>query len=421
LSANVVIVSLLRTFLDSSSLRFFEVSMNKPPHGIDARLDSLPSLRRERRMFLAAAAAGCFAYAQNGGSCVAAQAQAQTPTVVVDGRKLSVEAVESVNDMKPSMQFDMAKAMANPGVQFQNGFNQQFRGGVGGAGGGGVGGGGVGGNVGNGRGGGFGGGFGGGVSGPLASYGIAISVALDGKNGKAFGKAPEVVVEIAPEAKAVDDNDEMLESPPLGALQLHYPEFEQRNGNKQYVYLRASKQPRTRLKTLDGELVITPGRSVVVEFPAPIAGKVTKKAFQESFTIDSIQAGPDGVRVAAAFPAPKNQGPPPANIQQFMQMSMMPNDKNSYFVEIVDDQGDIYTPSSGGTGGGAQMGVFNFGDPQGKKGMQRKNDTAPTIRSFDFAALPQGRSIKAVRMRWIERTGAARRVPFQLRDIPLPG
>jgi hypothetical protein len=53
--------------------------------------------------------------------------------------------------------------------------------------------------------------------------------------------------------------------------------------------------------------------------------------------------------------------------------------------------------------------------------MQRQNNTAPTIRNFEFAALPQGRSIKAVRMRWIERTGAARRVPFQLRDVPLPG
>lgn len=401
--------------------------MNGPSHGIDARLDSLISLRGERRAFLAAAAAGCFAFARNGGWCVAAQAQAQTPTVVVDGRKLSVEAVDSVKGMKPSMQFDMAKAMANPGMQFQNGFNQQFRGGGGGNGGGagafgGGGGGGGGGNGGNGRGGGGGGGgVGGGFSGPLASYGIAISIAPDGKNAKAFGKVPEVVVEIAPEAKAVDDNDELLESPPLGALQLHFPEFEQRNGNKQYVYLRASKQPRTRLKTLDGELVITPGRSVVVEFPAPIAGKVTKKAYQESFTIDSLQAGPDGIRVAASFPAPKNQGPPPANIQQFMQMSMMPNDKNSYFVEIVDDQGDVYSPNSGGMGGSAQMGIFNFGDPQGKKGVQRKNDTAPTIRSFDFAALPQGRSIKAVRLRWIERTGAARRVPFQLRDVPLPG
>ena len=114
--------------------------MNEPSQGIDARLGSLLSFRRNRRAFLAALAAGSVTFARNGDWCAAAQAQAQTPTVVVDGRKLSVEAVESVRNMKPSMQFDMAKAMANPGMQFQNGFNQQFRGsgnGGGGAGGGG--------------------------------------------------------------------------------------------------------------------------------------------------------------------------------------------------------------------------------------------------------------------------------------------
>jgi hypothetical protein len=65
----------------------------------------------------------------------------------------------------------------------------------------------------------------------------------------------------------------------------------------------------------------------VVEFAAPIAGKVTKKAFQESFTIDSLQAGPEwNPKSRRPFRA-EEPGPPPANIQQFMQMSMKPNDQ----------------------------------------------------------------------------------------------
>ena len=405
--------------------------MSQQLSGVDLQAHSLLDRRRERRLFLAACMAGGFAIVDNPRPCLAAQAQ--TPTTTVDGRKISVEAVESMQSLKPQLQFDMAKAMANPTMQFQGGFNRQFGGGAaGGAGGGNAGGqGDGGGRFGGGGAGGVIGGGGRGFSGPLASYGIALSVA-----GENNAKAADVHVEIASEVKAVDDNGEMLESPAMAPLQLHFPDFEQRNGGKHFVYLRASKQPRMMLKTLDGELVITPGRNVIVEFTAPIAGKVAKKAFQESFTIDSLQAGPDGIRVSATFPAPKNQAPPPANIQQFMQMSMMPNDKNSYFVELVDDNGDVYYPNSGGSGGGAQMTEFSFkGGPgnnvpgnnfpgnnvPGNKGKQRQAATVPTSRAFDFQPLPQGRSLKAVRMRWIERTGAPRRVPFQLRDIPLPG
>jgi hypothetical protein len=86
LSADFAIVS-LRHLFPWSMLRFFEVSMNGPSHGIDARLDSLLSFRgiaelssppRGRQRHLRA----------NRRGCAVAQAQAETPTVVVDGRKL---------------------------------------------------------------------------------------------------------------------------------------------------------------------------------------------------------------------------------------------------------------------------------------------------------------------------------------------
>ncbi len=372
--------------------------------------------RIERRIFLATCAAGVVLERQ---ASWYAAAQAPGPTVTVDGRTIGVDAVEFVAGMTPSMQFDMTKALAaQPAFQFQNGNAQQpaQAGGVAGGVGGGVGGAGGGG----GRGVAIQGGVG--FSGPLAKYGLALSVVAG--NAKAGGKAIEQLVEIAPEVKAIDDNGDTLEPPPLGPLSLHFPDFEQRHVGKQYLYLRADKRPRMSLKTLDGELVITPGRNVVVEFAAPIAGKTTKKAFQETFTLDSLQAGPDGIRVTASFPAPKNQAPPPANMQQFMQMSMRPNDKNSYFVEVVDSDGAVYFPSGGGSGGGAQMTNFSFGvmpAGPGKPARQRQAAVLPISRSFDFAPLPPGRSLKAVRLRWIERTGPPRRVPFQLRDIPLPG
>ena len=367
--------------------------------------------RVERRVFLTACLAGVVLERQ---ASWCAAVQAPGPTVVVDGRTIGVDAVEFVAGMTPSLQFDMTKALAGqPAFQFQNG-NVQQRAQAGG--GGGVGGtGGVG-----GRGVAIQGGVG--FSGPLAKYGLALSVVAG--NVKAGGNAIEQFVEIAPQVKAVDDNGDTLEPAPLGPMSLHFPDFEQRHVGKQYLYLRADKRPRMSLKTLDGELVITPGKNVAVEFAAPIAGKATKKAFQETFTLDSLQAGADGIRVTASFPAPKNQAPPPANMQQFMQMSMLPNDKNSYLVEIVDEQGAVYFPSGGGSGGGAGMTNFSFGvmpAGPGKPARQRQAAAVPTSRSFDFAPLPPGRSLKAVRLRWIERTGAPRRVPFQLRDIPLPG
>lgn len=360
--------------------------------------------RLKRREFLIAIANGMMATSVFGPRLAQAQALPQTPTTVVDGRKISVEAVESVRGMTPSIQFDMSKAMANPAMQFQNGKMIQQPGGGGGG-------------VAKASGGGI------GLSGSLASYGIALSVAAPGNNARAVGKAADVILEIAPEVKAVDDNGEALESPPIPFAAIHFVEFERRNPGKQFVYLRASKEVRTSLKTLDGELVVTPGRNVVVEFPAPINGKVTKKAFEESFAVESLQAGPDSIRVVALFPAPKNQAIP-MNMQQFMQMSMVPNEKNSCLVEIVDDQGDVHYPSSGGSSGGTQMSTFSFGGTTGQPGKpvrQRQAAPVPTSRAFDFQPLPAGRSVKAVRLRWIERTGASRRVPFQLRDIPVSG
>lgn len=39
--------------------------------------------------------------------------------------------------------------------------------------------------------------------------------------------------------------------------------------------------------------------------------------------------------------------------------------------------------------------------------------------TFMFSALPEGRTVKTIRVRMTERTGATKALPFRMEDLPL--
>ncbi len=48
------------------------------------------------------------------------------------------------------------------------------------------------------------------------------------------------------------------------------------------------------------------------------------------------------------------------------------------------------------------------------------NQSSHSSQSFGFASLPQGRTIKKIRIKMTDRTGDPKSYPFSMKDVPIP-
>jgi hypothetical protein len=149
---------------------------------------------------------------------------------------------------------------------------------------------------------------------------------------------------------------------------------------------------------------------------------VTKKSDGEEFTYKAFTTSPGGFTIMATFPsttAQNNAKTPPERMQAMMQASM-----GAYSVSVEDNEGHVHFAAGSGSGGGSggSTSSFSFGASGGPGGGVVRGSGFGSSRpgqSYTFKDLPEGRTIKKVRMKMVDRTGETKAIPFTLTDIRL--
>ncbi len=168
----------------------------------------------------------------------------------------------------------------------------------------------------------------------------------------------------------------------------------------------------TEYLTISGDLKVTPGRRIEVEFPN---GKPsTKKSGEHSFVLKDVQSNNRGIHVTLALPQlTKKRGNQFGNPQAMMKAVL--EQQGAFEVLIQDSEGVVHYPGASGSAGGSSSG--SGGGSGGSFGQESQSNST---QSFTFGKLPDRREIKSVIVRATEKTGKPQSHPFKLYKVPVP-
>ncbi|HEY3963192.1 MAG TPA: protein kinase [Planctomycetaceae bacterium] len=312
---------------------------------------------------------------------------ADRPTVEVENYRIEVLGTADVSEMPMTTEFDLSRMKVKQ--QFNTFGNAAAGGSVGGSAGG------------------AGGGFGARFLKP--NLGIALKI-------EPIKKESEAIVKVASKAKAVDDRGNAIESSDLGPSVNHFARFENSFPGSQALYLHRSSRDASKLVRLEGELFIIPGRKLSVRFDGT-KKKQTQRAGKEAFTLESVNTTVEGTEISVAFPPLKIVSD--ARTPQERFEAMVAN-RGSYSATIEDSVGEVHQSTTSTTTGVASSSFSTTGFSTNGTSVQGvvKTPDNPS-RSFGFAPLPAGRSIKAIHVSLEERTGEPHSVAFTLENIEL--
>jgi hypothetical protein len=250
----------------------------------------------------------------------------------------------------------------------------------------------TGGNV---SGGGFAGGAGGGTGGVFSkpTFGIAVKVEPVGAKADGFAK-------LGSKVKAYDDNGQVIESNDLGPTVHHFAAFEGRWPDAQFLYVFRKPGDAAKIVRLEGELLVTPGRKRTVRFDG--SKGQTKTVGKDQFKLESVATTAGGVQVKVTFP-PLASVEMSRTPQERFQATVLNRGGRSAVIE--DSEGDVHPPTGASNTGNGVQGSAGSGNS--------------STQTFSFPPLPEGRTIKAIRVGLEERAGEPKVVGFTLENIPL--
>jgi hypothetical protein len=230
--------------------------------------------------------------------------------------------------------------------------------------------------------------------------------------------------------KATDDQGNAVEWMGHSPFNFYDPEFEKNTRGTLLAYFQ-EENGTAHLKSVTGNLKVTPGRVLEVEFPGGKTG--TKKSGDHSFTLKDLQNNGQGIQVSLVLPQlskPRGNlfGNPEAMLQAMLAQ------QGAFEVMIEDSEGQIHYPNASGggsSGGGSSGGGFSGGNAGGDGNAGNAaggfaanpgnaNFQSNSESNFAFAALPNGREIKSVIVRVNEATGKPQSYPFTFELIPIP-
>lgn len=209
--------------------------------------------------------------------------------------------------------------------------------------------------------------------------------------------------------QAVDDQGKPVLWMAPGAFNFYDPAFERDLDGQLIAYFQ--EENATEFLTISGELKVTPGRRIEVEFPN---GKPsTKKSGEHSFVLKDLQSNDRGIHVTLSLPQlSKKRGNQFGNPQAMMKAVL--DQHGAFEVLIQDSEGELHSPSASGSAGGG-------GSASGSGGGTFTQDAqSNSTTSFTFGGLPYGREIKSVLVRATERTGKPQSYPFKLEKVLVP-
>lgn len=266
-------------------------------------------------------------------------------------------------------------------------------------------------------------GFSGGSSGGFASGSGSTSGSVT-SGGKGAPVRPNIAVALKVEpndkgifelenVQAVDDDGKPVLWMGPGAFNFFDPAFEKDLDGEMIAYFQEEND--TEYLMITGDLKVTPGRRIEVEFPN---GKPsTKKSGEHSFVLKEVQSNDRGIHVSLSLPQlSKKRGNQFGNAQAMMKAIL--EQQGAFEVLIKDSEGVLHAPSSSGSaGGGGSAGGSSSGNGNGSF---RQETQSSSTQSFTFAGLPYGREIKSVIVRATEKTGKPQSHPFKFYKVPVP-
>jgi serine/threonine protein kinase len=215
--------------------------------------------------------------------------------------------------------------------------------------------------------------------------------------------------------KAVDDKGEPVLWMAPGPFNFYDPDFEKGLDSEIFAYFQ--EENATEHLTISGDLKVTPGRRIEVEFPN---GKpATKKSGQHSFVLKDVQSNNNGIHVTLSLPQlTKKRGNQFGNPQAMMKAVL--EQEGAFEVMIQDTEGMLHSSGASGSAGGSSS-ASGSGAGNGNRGGSFGEDSqSQSSQSFTFGALPYGREIKSVIVRATEKTGKPQSYPFELQNVPVP-
>ncbi len=224
--------------------------------------------------------------------------------------------------------------------------------------------------------------------------------------------AGEVIVELASEFTWIDGEGNEIETKSLGPTITHFPEFEREYPNGKFLYGHRTTSGEPTIKGLKGQLIVTPGRKLEVEFDGTKAQ--TKKVGKDVFALKAFQSqGTNGMSVQIQFPSLQQLSNAKTPQDRFQAMIA---GQSAHSAELVDSEGEVY-PAQGqtnsGGGSGSSFTVTNVNGVQTVQGQAgNMNDSAQT---FSFPQLPKGRKVKSIRVGFSDKTGDPKLVDFELK------
>lgn len=244
------------------------------------------------------------------------------------------------------------------------------------------------------------------------NFGLALKITPEKSNAK---RKVRLIVDIEPGATLVEQDGQTAQTP-AGSMQVSCPEFEQQFPDARFLYAERQQNPNRVLREIRGTLKIQPGRELKAVFQGTKPGKL--RVDGEEFQLQKVEQTPSGLKITVAFPPTtlaKKARTIPDRMQAMMQASFAAQ------ASIEDSAGQFHEAKSGGSAGGSSGGVSSFsfnGFPQGQKNLQPP--VQPTIMSFQFSPLTDGRTVKHIILRLADIAGEPERVPFTIAVQPVP-
>ena len=229
--------------------------------------------------------------------------------------------------------------------------------------------------------------------------------------------------------KAVDDQGNPVQWMGPGSFNFYDSAFEKGRSGEMIVYFQEEND--TEYLTISGELKVTPGRRIEVEFTN--AEPATKKSGGHTFVLKDVQVNDRGIHVSLALPQIiKKRGNQFGNAEAMMKSILEQQD--AFEILIQDSEGVFHYPSSSGSAGGSgnaggSAGGFASGFSGGSAGESKGESGGRTFaqeaqsnstQSYTFGGLPDGREIRSVIVRATEKTGKPQTHPFKLQKVPVP-
>jgi hypothetical protein len=383
----------LATLLEQCLAHVEQPQLVELPASLSRPKQRNPFLNRRSAMFggaiAGAAVVACLMFAggdpANNSEDPKAEQASGGPTAEVDGFKIGVRKVGNLGTMKMDIEFDFSRI---------NGGNQQTKTltGPGGSG--------------------FAATSAGTSGGTFNQPNLGIALTVNGKD------KDKSIIEISNTAEAYDDQGRKLEGIGEGPTRPRFREFESSASGEPVLYLSGRMIDANSIKKLNGQLLVTPGRVTIAKFDGPKFATGKAKEFGgKSFTLNSVEQDAKGITIGVECPPTKLAsigGDPAARFQAML------TDRGAYRAEIVDSEGDVYTPTNSSSTRGNAVGNL-AGGPGGFPGrLPPLPQGGNADHTFQFPPLPQGREIKQIRVRMTERNGPTKKLDFTLENIPLP-